>query len=138
MNVLIYVIIVSIVIIALIQFGLPVLFRAKKKLEETKTISKVSSIWTITLSLTLPILIGLAFGFMSASFAACLGWLNYGFGFGLFSGIALCIALLYQLPTLYKIRSSKALLGAMSVSLLIAISSLFFYPALSNYDGVDS
>lgn len=138
MNVLIYVIIVSIVIIALIQFGLPVLFRAKKKLEETKTISKVSSIWTITLSLTLPILIGLAFGFMSASVAACLGWLNYGFGFGLFSGIALCIALLYQLPTLYKIRSSKALLGAMGVSLLIAISSFFFYPALSNFNEVDS
>ena len=31
-----------------------------------------------------------------------------------------------------------ALVGAMGVSLLIAISSFFFYPALSNYNAVDS
>ena len=138
MAILIYVIVISLVIVALIQFGLPAYYRANQKLEGVKTLDSSSSLRTIILALILPLSIGFSFAFMAAKIAACGGWLNPGFIIGLVAGIVLSIILIQLIPRVFKAESKVIVGGALVVSLMIALSSFLYSPALDNFNSVDA
>lgn len=137
MDIFSFVIITSLVFIALINFGLPVYFNAVKDAEVKEFIASSSSRNTILSSIVLPLCIGLSFAYMAAETAACGGWINPGMSLGLFAGILFCIMLIRVIPSLIKCKSKIVIGAALLVSFMIALSSIFLTVGLNSWDNVD-
>jgi hypothetical protein len=137
MDIFSFVIITSLVFIALINFGLPVYFNAIKDAEVEEFIASSSSRNTILSSIVLPLCIGLSFAYMAAEIAACGGWINSRMILGFFAGILFCIMLIRVIPSLIKCRSKVVISAALLVSFLIALSSIFLMVGLNSWDSID-
>ena len=137
MNTLSFVIITSLVFIALINFGLPVYYKATKDAEVKDFIESSSSRNTILLSLVLPLFIGLSFAYMAAKTAACSGWVNAGLVLGMIAGILFSIMLIRLIPKLIQYKSKIVIGGALAISFLLALSSIFLMVGLNSWDSLD-
>jgi len=137
MNILSFVIITSLVIIALISFGLPAYFEASKDVEVKAIITSSSSRNTILFSLVLPLCIGLSFGYMAAETAACGGWINPGLALGMIAGIIFSIVLIKLIPKLIQCRSKIVIGSSLLISFLLALSTIFLTIGLNSWDELD-
>ena len=125
----------SIAILAIVGLGNPVYSIAKRKSKDG--MSKLSSLRTIVLSLTIPLFAGLSFACMAAKVAACSGWVNPGFIWGLIAGIVCFLLLIYLIPNLYQCES-KLVIGVSSLIIcLLSVSSIFISTGLNSWDSVD-
>jgi hypothetical protein len=137
MNTLSFVIITSLVFVALINFGLPVYYKATKDAEVKDFIEPSSLRNTILLSLVLLLFIGLSFAYMSAETAACSGWVNPGLALGMIAGILFSIILIKLIPKLIQYKSKIVIGGTLVISFLLALSSIFLMVGLNSWDSLD-
>jgi len=137
MNILSFVIITSLVIVALISFGLPAYYESTKDVEVKAIMTSSSSRNTILFSLVLPLCIGLSFAYMAAETAACGGWINPGLALGMIAGIVFSIVLIKLIPKLMQCKSKVVIGSSLLISFLLALSTIFLTIGLNSWDELD-